>query len=72
MRKSLTLLLAVTVIVAVVVWWALGDFAVSVVPGRHTPILAPYSLMAILVSALLPAIAFATVFRHLGGRKISR
>ncbi|HYH80832.1 MAG TPA: hypothetical protein VEX86_13615 [Longimicrobium sp.] len=69
MRNRVTLLLAIAVIVAVVAWWTRGDPAVSVVPGWHTPILAPYALIAISVSAVLLMIAFVVVFKQIRGRK---
>ena len=71
MRRPLALLLSVAMIVAVVAWWRSGDFAISIVPGWHVPILAPYALIAILVSAVLLAIALATLYRQLGGGKSS-
>ena len=71
MRRPLALLLSVAMIVAVVAWWTSGDLAVSIVPGWHVPILAPYALIAILVSAVLLAIALAILYRQLGGGKSS-
>jgi len=72
MRKPFALLGAAALIAVVVAWWTIGEGAVSVVPGWHTLILAPYALGAAVVSAALLAIAFATLFRHLGGRKRTR
>jgi hypothetical protein len=71
MRKPFALLLAAALIVAVGMWayWA---FAVSVVPGWHTPILAPYAVVSIFISAVLLAIAVAILFREIGGTKSSR
>jgi hypothetical protein len=72
MRKPFALLLATALIVGVVAWWVSGDFALSVVPGWHTTILAPYAIGAVFVSAVLLAIAFAILFRQLGGGKSPR
>lgn len=67
MRKALSLLFAAALIVAVVAWWASGGSPYSVVPGWHTPILSPYALVAILVSAVVLAIAAGIIFTQLRG-----
>jgi len=72
MRKPFALLLAVALIAGVVGWWVSGDFALSVVPGWHTTILAPYAVATVFVSAVLLAIAFVILFRQLGGGKNPR
>jgi hypothetical protein len=71
MRKPFALLLAI-MLIAVTAWWMIENFAVSVVPGWHTPILAPWSVLALLVCAVLLGIAFVILFKLLGGRKSSR
>jgi hypothetical protein len=72
MRKPSALLVPSGRIVAVVAWWTRVEGAVSVVPGWHVPILAPYALAAIFVSAVLLAIAFVILYMQLGGGKSSR
>jgi hypothetical protein len=72
MRKPFALFLAAVLLVAAAAWWTFGDIAVSVVPGWHTPILAPYATAAVFIIAVLLAIAFVAVFKQLGGRKKSR
>lgn len=71
MRKPFALLLAV-MLIAVTAWWTIENFAVSIVPGWHTPILAPWSVLALLAIAVLLGIAFVTLFKLLGARKNSR
>jgi hypothetical protein len=71
MRKPLALLLAAALIAAVVAWSTREGFAVSVVPGWHTTILAPYAVVAMFVSAVLLAIAFSIMLWQLGGGKRS-
>jgi H+/Cl- antiporter ClcA len=72
MRKPFALLLAVMLIAAATAWWMIENFAVSVVPGWHTPILAPWSVLALLVCAVLFGTVSAILFRLLGGRKSAR
>ncbi|HEY0017098.1 MAG TPA: hypothetical protein VGC13_12295 [Longimicrobium sp.] len=71
MRKPFALLLVV-MLIAVTAWWTIENFAVSIVPGWHTPILAPWSVLALLGIAVLLGIAFVTLFKLLGGGKSSR
>jgi len=70
MRKSLALLAAAALIVAVAAFWRTEGSAVSVVPGWHVPILAPYAIIAIIVSAVMVATALAIALTQLrGGNK---
>lgn len=71
MRKPFALLLAV-MLIAATAWWTIENFAVSVVPGWHTPILAPWSVLALMGIAVLLGIAFVILFRVLGGGKSAR
>lgn len=62
MRKTLALLAAV-VLVVVVVWWASLDFAVSIVPGWHTPILAPWAIAYIVAEVIVVGILLMVLIR---------
>jgi hypothetical protein len=71
MRKPFALLLA-ALLIAAAAWWMIENFAVSIVPGWHTPILAPWSVLALLVLAVLLGIAFVMLFKLAGGGKNAR
>jgi hypothetical protein len=71
MRKPFALFMAAALIAAGVWWWTVGDLAVSIVPGWHVPILAPYAVFAIFGFVVLLAIVFVILFR-LFGRKSAR
>ena len=63
MRKPLALLAAVAVIAAFAIWPMYWNFVVSIVPGWHTPILAPYAVAYIVVGAVLVGIVLAVLIR---------
>jgi membrane associated rhomboid family serine protease len=67
MRKPFALFMVAALLAVVVWWWMVGDLALSVMPGWQLPILAPYVIVAGLVSAVMLAVAFLMLWKHFGG-----
>lgn len=67
MKKTLAAIAAAALVVALAVRLATWDFAVSIVPGWHTPILAPYAIACILAGALVVGIVLAVLIRAASG-----
>ncbi len=57
MRKLLVVVAAIAAAIALSTLAPSWDFAVSIVPGWHTPILAPYAVGALVLAALLVVLA---------------
>ncbi|HET7230409.1 MAG TPA: hypothetical protein VFJ16_10435 [Longimicrobium sp.] len=67
-----TLLVAAAMATAMAAYGMSAGFAVSVVPGWHTAILAPYAVVALVVIVVLLAVALATVFMHFASASDAR
>jgi hypothetical protein len=67
MKKTLASIAAVALVIALVIRFSTWDFAVSIVPGWHVPILAPYAIACILAGALVVGIVLAVLIRAASG-----
>ncbi|HEX8829953.1 MAG TPA: hypothetical protein VF705_02250 [Longimicrobium sp.] len=67
-----TLIAAAALIAAVAAYGMSAHCAVSVVPGWHTSILAPYAVVALVGFAVLLTVTLAVVFTHFAGAKDAR